>query len=156
MKRSSPSSTFRTLLCAIWVSFTALGYAQTLGEITGHLSDASGASLPGAAITLTSIATGAVRSAISTDAGDYSLPSVPPGLYRVKVEHTGFKAALSNNVEVQVQQTVRLDFTMQVGQVNETVEVEGLADQLQAENATVGTVIENKGITELPLTDADT
>ena len=151
MKRFSPSSTFRTLLCALWVSFTVAGYGQTLGEITGHLTDATGASLPGAAITLTSITTGAVRTAISTDAGDYSLPSVPPGLYSVKVEHPGFKAAISNNVEVQVQQTVRLDFTMQVGQVNETVEVEGLADQLQAENATVGTVIENKGITELPL-----
>ena len=151
MKRFGPCSTFRTLLCALWVSFTIAGYGQTLGEITGHLTDATGASLPGAAITLTSVTTGAVRTAISTDAGDYSLPSVPPGLYRVKVEHTGFKAALSNNVEVQVQQTLRLDFTMQVGQVNETVEVEGLADQLQAENATVGTVIENKGITELPL-----
>ena len=71
------------------------------------------------------------------------------------MEHPGFKAAISNNVEVQVQQTVRLDFTMQVGQVNESVEVEGLADQLQAENATVGTVIENKGITELPLNGRD-
>jgi len=151
MKRFSPSSTFRTLLCALWVSCTVASYGQTLGEITGHLSDATGASLPAAAITLTSITTGAVRTAISTDAGDYSLPSVPPGLYRVKVEHPGFKNVISNNVEVQVQQTVRLDFTMQVGQVNETVEVEGLADQLQAENATVGTVIENKGITELPL-----
>jgi hypothetical protein len=151
MKRSSPSSTFRTALCATLVTFAVAGYGQTVGEITGHLSDSTGASLPAAAITLTSLTTGAVRAAISTDAGDYSLPSVPPGLYRVKVEHPGFKAVISNNVEVQVQQTVRLDFTLQVGQVNETVEVEGLADQLQAENATVGTVIENKGITELPL-----
>jgi hypothetical protein len=84
MKRFSPSSTFRTLLCALWVSVTVAGYGQTLGEITGHLTDATGASLPGAAITLTSISTGAVRAAISTDAGDYSLPSVPPGIYRVK------------------------------------------------------------------------
>jgi hypothetical protein len=138
-------------LCVLWVSLAVAAYGQTFGEITGHLNDASGASLPGATITMTSTTTGAIRTAISTDAGDYSLPSVPPGVYRVKVEHPGFKAAVSNNVEVQVQQTVRLDFTMQLGQVNETVEVEGLADQLQAENATVGTVIENKGITELPL-----
>jgi hypothetical protein len=54
-------------------------------------------------------------------------------------------------VEVQVQQTVRLDFTLQVGQVTESVEVSASADLLQAENSTVGTVIENKGITELPL-----
>jgi hypothetical protein len=76
---------------------------------------------------------------------------VPPGVYNIKTEHQGFKAAASSNVEVQVQQTVRLDFTLQVGQVTESVEVSASADLLQAENSTVGTVIENKGITELPL-----
>jgi hypothetical protein len=139
------------LLCATSAFFAGTTFGQTLGEVTGHLSDASGASVPGSSITLTNLATGAVRTAISTDAGDYSLPSVPPGLYRVKVEHPGFKAVITSNVEVQVQQTVRLDFAMQVGEVNESVQVQGLADQLQTENATVGTVVENKGIVELPL-----
>src|SRR5262249_17756986 len=149
MNRFSPSPTLRMLLCATSAFFAGTTFGQTLGEVTGHLSDASGASVPGSAITLTNLATAAVRTAISTDAGDYSFASVPPGLYRVKVEHPGFKAVITSNVEVQVQQTLRLDFAMQVGEVNESVQVQGLADQLQTENATVGTVIENKGIVEL-------
>ena len=130
-------------------SFPAL--SQTLGEITGRVTDSSAAAIPGAAITLTSVATSAVRNTVSTDSGDYTFPSVPPGFYNVKVEHQGFKTGTSNNIEVQVQQTVRLDFTLQVGQISESVEVSAQADLLQAENASVGTVIENKGVTELPL-----
>jgi hypothetical protein len=126
-------------------------FSQTLGEITGRVTDASSAGVPGATITLTSVATNAVRNTVSTGAGDYTFPSVPPGFYNVKAEHQGFKTATTNNVEVQVEQTVRLDLALQVGQVSESVEVSAQADLLQAENASVGTVIENKGVTELPL-----
>jgi Carboxypeptidase regulatory-like domain len=110
-----------------------------------------GASVSGATVTPTNTNTNAVRTTTSTDAGDYSLPSVPPGVYNVKVERQGFKAAIVNNAEVQVQQTVRLDFSLQVGQLSESIEVQATADQLQSENATVGTVIENRDIVELPL-----
>src|SRR5581483_10152260 len=126
-------------------------FAQTFGEITGHISDATGAAVPAAVVTLTQVSTNAVRSTASTQSGDYSLPSVPPGTYNDKVEHQGFKLAFSNNVEVQVQQTVRLDFTLQVGAVSESIEVSASATQLQQENATVGTVIENQEILQLPL-----
>ena len=124
---------------------------QTLGEITGRLSDQSGAGVANTTLTLTNTATNAVRSTVSTESGDYTFPSVPPGFYNLKTEHPGFKTAASNGVEVQVQQTVRLDFTLQVGQVSESIEVSASADLLQAENASVGTVIENKGVIELPL-----
>lgn len=125
--------------------------SQTLGEITGRVTDASGAAVQSAKVTVFNVATSARRETTSTDAGDYTFPSLPPGAYNVKVEKPGFKLDSTNNVEVQVQQTVRLDFTLQVGQVSESVEVAATADQLQAENATVGTVIENRGIVELPL-----
>src|SRR5579872_6105662 len=85
-------------------------FAQTLGEVTGHISDRTGAAVPAAKISLISIATNATRETLSTDAGDYTFPSVPPGIYRVKMEHAGFKNTTIDNVEVQVQQTVRLDF----------------------------------------------
>jgi hypothetical protein len=124
---------------------------QTLGEVTGHIGDSTGASVPAANITLTNVATNGIRTTVSTDAGDYTFPSVAPGVYNLKTEHPGFKTENTKNVEVQVQQTVRLDFTLQVGQVNESIEVSAAADLLQGENASVGTVIENKGVTELPL-----
>jgi hypothetical protein len=126
-------------------------FGQTFGEITGHVSDASGASVPQATITLTNSGTSAVRTATTTDAGDYSFPSVPPGSYSVRVEHPGFKTAATNNVAVQVQQAVRLDFTLEVGELSQSVEVAATADLLQAENSTVGTVIENRSIEQLPL-----
>ena len=124
---------------------------QTLGEITGRISDPSGAGIPDAALTLTSVATNAVRQTTTTNDGDYSFPSVPPGFYKVKAEHPGFKVMTNSNVEVQVQQTVRLDLTLLVGQVSESIEVQAAANMLQAENATVGTVIANQSLTELPL-----
>ncbi|MGH9668343.1 MAG: carboxypeptidase regulatory-like domain-containing protein, partial [Bryobacteraceae bacterium] len=141
-----------------WFVFTCLALsssspalAQTFGDITGHVADSSGAVITGAAITITNVDTNATRSASSTDAGVYSFPSLPPGTYNIKVEKQGFKAATSNQVQVQVQQTVRMDFTLTVGQVSESVEVSGTAALLQAENSTVGTVVENRRIEELPL-----
>src|SRR5271166_5403938 len=105
-----------SLLCLLMALSAMPMFGQTLGEITGRVSDSSAASVPGATITLTNVSTNAVRTTVSTDSGDYTIPSVPPGFYNVKAEHAGFKAATSNKVEVQVQQTVRLDLTLQVGQ----------------------------------------
>lgn len=123
---------------------------QTFGEITGRVADASGAAVPAVAIRATNAATNAVRQTESGPTGDYAFPSLPPGNYTLRVEKTGFKTETAR-VEVAVQQTVRLDFALQVGQISESVEVSAQAAQLQSENATVGTVIENKRIVELPL-----
>jgi len=144
----------RTKLFVIAMSFVFLGlpmFSQTFGEITGQVTDPTGAAIGGATITVTNVNTNASRSAVSTDAGVYSFPSLPPGTYNVRVERPGFKTSTSTGVEVQVQQTVRLDFTLAVGQVMESIEVSSTASQLQAENSTVGTVIENRRIVELPL-----
>ena len=124
---------------------------QTLGDISGRVTDPSGAGVPNAAVTLTSTATNAVRNAESSGEGLYDFNAVPPGVYNVKVEHPGFRTVSSTNVEVQVQQSVRLDLTLQVGQVSETVEVSAQAALLQSENATLGHVVENREIVEAPL-----
>src|SRR5689334_2131035 len=124
---------------------------QTLGDISGQVADSSHAGVPESMITLTNVNTNAARQTASNAEGLYTFTAVPPGVYNIKVEHPGFKTATSTNVEVQVQQSVRLDFTLEVGQVTESVQVEASADLLQSENATVGSVIESKSITELPL-----
>jgi hypothetical protein len=136
---------------ALLFLFVSSIFCQTFGEITGHVSDTSGAAAVGSAVTITNVATGASRNTVSNESGDYSFPSLAPGVYNVLVEHPGFKKAESNGVKVEVQQTLRLDFTLQLGEVTESVVVEANATQMQAENATVGTVIENKRIVELPL-----
>src|SRR5579864_3201133 len=139
----------RLVLAVLLLSGLSL-LGQTLGEISGTVVDPSGAGVPNSVVTLTHTTTNAVRTEQTNEQGLYTFPSVPPGTYNVKVEHPGFKTTTSN-VEVQVQQSVRLDLTLQVGQVSESVEVSATAALLQAENATVGTVVETKSIVELPL-----
>ncbi len=142
---------FRGLVLIFALTACAGLNAQTFGQITGTVTDASGAIVSGAKVTVTNAATNATRTSSSNSAGIYSFPSLPPGTYNVKVELAGFRTAFHNGVEVQVQQVARVDFAMQVGQVNETVEVKASAAMLSTENSTVGTVIENQRILELPL-----
>src|SRR4051812_19706817 len=84
-------------------------FGQTFGEITGTVADPTGAAIAGAIVTVTNVNTNAVRTAVSTDAGIYTFPSLAPGLYKIRVEKTGFKSDTASNVDVQVQQSLRLD-----------------------------------------------
>lgn len=135
------------MLCVLAV----VGNAQTSGEITGLVTDSSGAAVSGATVTATNKATSATRKATTTSEGLYAFPSLLPGGYELKVEQQGFKTARLDNITLEVQQTVRLDVTMEVGQVGETLTITSNSALLNAENATVGTVINNKIVTELPL-----
>jgi hypothetical protein len=144
----------RTVLFAFAVVLLATGVpaaAQTFGDISGEIRDTSGASIPGAQITLTNVDTNATRLAQSNDAGLYSFPALPPGNYSLRVEKQGFKASTRTGIQLQVQQSARFDIELPVGQVSESVEVSANAVLLSTENSTVGTVIENKRIVELPL-----
>lgn len=137
---------FTLLLCA-----SRETSAQTFGAITGELRDSSGAIITGAIVTTINTGTNASRVATSNEAGVYSFPSLPPGVYSIKVEKPGFRAVVRNQIELQVQQTARIDFEMQVGQVSESIEVQASASLLSTDDVTVGTVIENKRIVDLPL-----
>src|SRR2546426_5332234 len=97
-------------------------YAQTFGEVTGRVTDPSGAVIPGASVTLTNVNTNAVRKVVTTEAGAYTFPSIAPGFYRMRAGLPGFKTAASERFEVQVQKVVRLDITLELGQASETVE----------------------------------
>ena len=126
-------------------------WAQTQGEITGEVTDASGGTVVGAVVTVTNPQTNFTRGATTNTVGNYVFPALLPGVYNVRVEAKGFQAEIRSGVELQVQQTARIDFQLRVGAVAETIEVVGGAPLLNTENATVGTVIENKRIVELPL-----
>ncbi len=126
-------------------------WAQTEASITGTITDSSEASIPGAKVTATNEGTHGMRVVESDNAGVYDIPALVPGLYTVSVEVKGFQTAVTKGVELQVQQARRLNFTMQVGQVTQVIEVAGSAIALNTENATVGSVIENERIVDLPL-----
>src|SRR5947209_6870408 len=129
--------------------------AQTVGEITGEVKDPSGANISNAPVMATNIATNVARSTVTNSSGVYSFPDLAPGTYQVKVAAPGFDTVIKTNIELQVQQTARIDFTLAVGQTTQTIEVSASAALLTTENATVGTVIEERRITELPLNGRD-
>ncbi len=126
-------------------------HAQTHGEITGVVTDPSGASVAGAKVVVTNIATGATRVVTTNNEGVYNFPSLLPAKYSLKVEQSGFKTALRDQIQLEVQQTARIDITLEVGSVGETVTITTEATLLASESTTVGTVIENKRIVDLPL-----
>jgi outer membrane receptor protein involved in Fe transport len=144
-----PTKLALVLLLGAWAVRPSFG--QTLGEITGVVTDPTGAVVAGAAVTVTNPQTGLTRAATTNTAGNYVFPALQPGTYNVRVEMQGFRTEVRSDVQLQVQQTARLDFQLAVGAVTETVEVAGGAPLLNTENATVGTVIDNQRIVELPL-----
>src|SRR5438477_8337141 len=146
--RTMMTGIFAPILVAV-LALPALG--QTFGEITGVVTDPSGAVVARAAVTVTNPATNFTRRVTTNVSGNYSFPALLPGTYNVRAETQGFQAEVRTRVELQVQQTARIDFQLRIGAVSETVEVTGGAPLLNTENASVGTVIDNQRIVDLPL-----
>lgn len=140
------------MLFVITVLLAALAWAQTdRGIITGTVSDASGAVVPGARVTVTNVATNAAFTTESTATGNYTVPSLPPGTYRVRVESEGFKAFERANVVVIAGGTARADAVLEVGQITESISVTSTLAQVQTETAKVSTQVSTKMVDELPL-----
>jgi hypothetical protein len=143
------------LLLAIGPLAPAL--AQTgAGSLTGIVTDQSGGKVPGATVTATNQATNVAYTAVSNESGNYTVTSLPVGMYVVKAELPGFKTATTTPFQVEAKQTVRFDFTLQLGAVEELIEVTGQSPVLQTETATVGEVISGTTVTALPLNGRNT
>src|SRR5260370_98961 len=130
--------------------FAAPILAQTFGEITGEIRDSSGGIVVSAHVSVTNQATGGTRTARTNQDGVYSFPSLPPGLYDLKVT-AGFEVVTRKGIELQVQQTARIDFALPVSEVTQTIEISGGAPMLTTEDPTVGTLIGNRRLVDLPL-----
>src|ERR1700686_2249472 len=126
--------------------------AQTsYGTVAGTVTDASGAAVADAEVTITNSASGEKREQPTSGEGLYNFVNLIPGTYRVEVEKTGFKRAAHSDVIVDVDQTVRIDLTLQVGEASQTIEVTGETPLLQSETSSLGQVIEGRKVAELPL-----
>src|SRR5579862_2784079 len=100
---------FRILVVMCFV-LAGNAFGQTFGSIGGEVHDATGAVVSGAVITAVNVGTNAPRIATTNEAGAYAFPSLPPGMYTVKVEKSGFKTVVRNEIELQVQLAARVDF----------------------------------------------
>jgi hypothetical protein len=128
---------------------------QQFGEVTGTVTDASGAVIAGAQVRVTNTATQQARSAASNDSGVYSVPYLVPGTYAVRAEKSGFKVTTQSDVEVHVGDVARIDFRLELGEITQQVEVTGGAPLLNTESVAIGSVIESTQIVNLPLNGRD-
>ncbi len=145
---------FQTIgaLCAMACLFLATCSAQTTnGLMTGSITDSTGAYVPGAEISVTNQGTGLARTAVSSGTGGYILPQLPPGTYKLNISKTGFSSVTRDNVELQVNQSLTLDFQLGVGSTAQTVEVTGAPPQLNTTSATLTDVVSHDETVGLPL-----
>jgi Carboxypeptidase regulatory-like domain/TonB-dependent Receptor Plug Domain len=119
--------------------------------ISGNVTDSSGAVVVGASVTALNNAAGFRRQTVSGDQGQYNLPGLTPGSYNLTVEFSGFRRAELTEITLQVDQNARLNVALEIGQVTETVEIAGLAPQIESMNATLGAVVDSQKILSLPL-----
>ena len=135
------------LLCLACVP----AFSQATGSIAGDVSDPSGRVVPGTKIVLTNVGTGEARTVTSIGNGSYSIPLVNPGTYKVRAEMPGFRTSLTNNVEVLVNGTTRVDIKLLLGEATQEVTVSDAAPLVETGNATLGTVVDHQAIVDLPL-----
>lgn len=141
-----------TALAAVFVVFSQLAFSQVdTGAILGTVKDTSGAVIPGATITLKNDDTGIVQTGTSGASGEYTFSPVKIGHYSVAAEFKGFQRVEHTQVSVDVQQRVVVDFALPPGQMTETVEVTGEPPALQTQDASVGQVIGQRAVNDLPL-----
>jgi len=129
---------------------TGAAFAQTGGSITGEVKDPSGAVAPNAAVTVTNSATNVARSTVTNAAGNYSFPDLTPGIYQIKCG-CGLCDYREDQHRASGSADARVDFSLTVGTANQMIEVTSSGGLLSTENRDVGTVIEQKRISELPL-----
>src|SRR5262245_5355645 len=146
----------------LWLGFLSLilatafvpqtSYAQVLyGSIIGNVKDSSGAAVPGATVSITNKSTNQTRESITDELGNYSLATVQTGSYSIKVSLAGFKEFVQTDVQVTLNTVTRVDVTLQVGQVAETVTVSAQAVALQTDRAEVKSELSTNQLENLPV-----
>src|SRR5438445_7699307 len=135
--------------CLVWLVAAALSFGQTFyGSIVGSVTDASSGAVQQANVTLTNLGTAERRTMQTDSSGNYQFVNLVPGQYKVEVEKTGFRRFARDPIVVEVQSTVRIDVTMQVGDVNQVVEVTSQTPLLQTENASLGQIVDSRTVRE--------
>jgi hypothetical protein len=133
------------------ISCTIAAGQSERGTITGAVRDATGSVVPGATVSVTNSATGVKLDTATNATGEFTVPSLQPGVYTVRVEKTGFRPFEEKGLTLDAATTVRADATLQVGTSTEAIEVQATAVQLQTEDAKNSVTLQNKLVDDLPL-----
>jgi hypothetical protein len=151
--RTVPAIALTSVCAALMLLLTSAGaWAQlSTGQMSGRVTDESGAVLPGVTVTATQTDTGATRTVVTGEGGGYVLPNLPTGPYRLEAMLPGFRAYVQTGIVLQVAAAPVINLALALGNVEETVSVAAAAPLVDVKSAGIGTVIENERILELPL-----
>src|SRR6185369_4883110 len=139
-------------VCLTFGVYASVLYAQsTNASITGRITDPAKALIVNARVTAVSAGTNIRYEATTNRSGEYYLTNLPPNSYRIEIEKAGFKKLIKPDVILHVQDALEIDFEMTLGDVSETVTVEGGSPLVNTESATVSTVIDRTFVENLPL-----
>jgi hypothetical protein len=131
---------------------TAVAYGQgATAQISGTVKDTSGGVLPGVDVTVTQTATGLTRSAVTDEGGNYTLTNLPIGPYRLEAKLSGFRTFVQTGITLTVNANPVLNVEMALGDLTETVSVEAATPLVETRSPSIGTVIDNEKVEELPL-----
>ena len=140
------------LFAAVWCGALAGAYGQeSRASITGRVADPTGAVIAGARVEAINVATNAGGASVTNEAGNFDVPYLLPGVYRLTVEMAGFKKSVRQGIELRVNDRANLAFTLEVGDVVESVVVTGEASLLETATSSVGMVMDERRINELPV-----
>jgi hypothetical protein len=142
---------FIAILAVSQMLVPELDAQSATGDIQGTVVDTSGAVLPGATVKVTNTGTGFSRAVTTNDRGDYQAPLMPLGVYEISAEFSGFQTKVVKGVTLQVDQSAVIRIELAPGTITETVEVSTTTPLLESQESSLGQVIENKRILELPL-----
>src|SRR6202453_2910141 len=138
-------------LCLLLLLCTPHLRADVTGSISGYVRDASGGVLPNATLTVIQTATGYSRTATTDGSGHYSILALPPGNYRLTASNAGFEHGVIDKIELNVNDELKFDFDLKVGNVSQTVSVDASAVQVDTVNTSMGTTISSSQILSMPL-----
>ena len=140
------------VFCVLLVACPSRLHGQSFtGTITGTVKDASGAVIPQVTVTITNQQTERQETVTADLEGRYTSLPLPPGEYKVEAELQGFRRAAQSNVTVQINGTAVIDFTLEVGELTDAVEVSAVATVLETTTSTMGKLVDNRRILNLPL-----
>jgi hypothetical protein len=138
-------------LCLIMLLGAVQLRADVTGSIIGYVRDSSGAVLPNATLTVTQTSTGYTRTATTDGSGAYSILALPPGTYRLTASNAGFENGVVENINLNVNDALKFDFVLKIGNVSQTVSVDASTVQVDTATTSMGTTITSSQILSMPL-----
>src|ERR1700730_9805577 len=133
------------------ISASQAGPKVTTADIVGLVADSTSAAVPGAKVVLRNVATNEERTVLTDSAGNYLFTLLPVGHYSLRVENAGFKAWNVADIALAAADRLRLDVHLEVGQMEQSIEVTAQSPALQTDSSTVGTLVNEKGMQDLPV-----